>query len=122
MPQTGKSQQPARINGQIIIDQLTRNMELGQFEMGYSVLVPCIVSVYLHPTDYALLAGIQDLIKEDARRALAAQFAQWNACPPLFKRGKKTKLFRIAAMSGGSNSSPTAKTWSPPATSKSTPS
>jgi len=96
MPQTGKSQQPARINGQIIIDQLVRNMELGQFEMGYSVLVPCIFSVYLHPTDYALLAGIQDLIKDDARRALAAQLAQWNARPPLFKRGKKTKLYRSA--------------------------
>ncbi|HVN02829.1 MAG TPA: FHA domain-containing protein [Bryobacteraceae bacterium] len=96
MAQTGKSQQPARINGQIIIDQLVRNMELGQFEMGYSVLVPCIFSVYLHPDDYTRLASIQDLIKEDARRALAAQLAQWNARPPLFKRGKKTKLFRIA--------------------------
>ena len=34
--------QQARINGQIIINQLVHNMELGQFEMGYSVLVPCI--------------------------------------------------------------------------------
>ena len=86
----------ARINGQIIIDQLTRNMELGQFEMGYSVLVPCIFSIYLHPDDYARLANIQDLIKEDARRALAACLTQWNAKPPLFKRGKKNKLYRIA--------------------------
>jgi hypothetical protein len=88
--------QPARINGQIIIDQLVRNMELGQFEMGYSVLVPCIYSVYLHPDDYKRLASIQDLIKEDAGRALAAHLAQWNAKQPLFKRGKKQKLYRIA--------------------------
>jgi len=96
MAQTGKTQQPARISGQIIIDQLTRNMELGQFEMGYSVLVPCIFSIYLHPDDYTRLAGIQDLIKEDARRALAARLAQWNSKAPLFKRGKAHKLFRIA--------------------------
>ena len=96
MAQTGKTQQPARINGQIIIDQLTRNMELGQFEMGYSVLVPCIFSIYLHPDDYTRLAGIRDLIKEDARRALAGRLAQWNSKAPLFKRGKTHKLFRIA--------------------------
>jgi hypothetical protein len=96
MAQPGKSQPPARISGQIIIDQMARNMELGQFEMGYSVLVPCIFSVYLHPDDYTRLAGIQDLIREDARRALSARLAQWNAKPPLFKRGRKNKLFRIA--------------------------
>jgi FHA domain len=86
----------ARINGQIIIDQWVRNMELGQFEMGYSVLAPCIFSVYLHPEDYQRLANIQDLIKEDAARALAAHLTQWNRKQPLFKRGKKQKLYRIA--------------------------
>jgi len=95
MAQTGKNLQPARINGQVIIDQLIRNMELGQFEMGYSVLAPCIFSIYLHPDDYARLAGIHELIREDARRALAARLAEWNN-KPLFKRGKKQKLFRTA--------------------------
>jgi len=95
MAQTVKPQ-PARINGQIIIDQLARNMELGQFEMGYSVLVPCIFSIYLHPDDYQRLANIQDLIREDASRALAARLTEWNAKQPLFKRGKKQKLYRIA--------------------------
>jgi hypothetical protein len=96
MAQTGKTPQPARINGQMIIDQLVRNMELGQFEMGYSVLVPCIFSIYLHPSDYTRLAGIQDLIREDARRALSAQLTQWNRKASLFRRGKARKLFRIA--------------------------
>ena len=95
MAQTGKPPQ-ARINGQLIIDQLVRNMELGQFEMAYSVLAPCIFSVYLHPDDYKRLATIQDLIKEDAARALAAHLTQWNRKQPLFKRGKKQKLYRIA--------------------------
>ncbi len=96
MAQTGRTHQPARISGQTIIDQLVRNMELGQFEMGYSVLVPCVFSIYLHPDDFTRLAGIQDLIREDARRALTAQVAQWNAKPNLLKRSKTQKLCRIA--------------------------
>jgi len=70
-----------KITGQIIIDQLIRNMELGKFEMGYSTLLPCIFSLYLHPDDYTRLAGVFDLIKEDARRALAARVEQLNARP-----------------------------------------
>src|SRR5271166_3529565 len=91
--------QQARINGQIIIDQLVRNMELGQFEMGYSVLVPCIFSLYLHPEDYARLTGVFDLIREDARRALASRLEQWNAKPlglGVIRGGKQRKPYKIA--------------------------
>jgi len=95
MAQTGNPQQAARINGQLIIDQLIRNMELGEFEMGFSVLVPCIFSIYLHPADHTRLAGIQELIRDDARRALAARLSQWNS-KQLFRRGKKNKPYRIA--------------------------
>lgn len=77
--QTGEAQ--GRITGKVIIEQLLRNMELGQFEMGYSILVPCIFSLYLHPEDYARLTGVFDLIREDARRALMAQLEQWNSKP-----------------------------------------
>ena len=76
---TGEEQ--GRITGKIIIEQLLRNLELGQFEMGYSVLVPCIFSLYLHPDDYARLTGVFDLIREDARRALTQRLEQWNAKP-----------------------------------------
>lgn len=75
-----------RITGQIIIEQLLRNMELGQFEMGYSVLVPCIFSLYLNPEDYQRLTGVFELIREDARRALAGRLEQWNAKPLPFGR------------------------------------
>lgn len=70
-----------RISGRVIIEQLIRNMELGQFEMAYSILTPCIFSLYLHPDDYARLTGVFDLIREDARKALAARLAQLNGKP-----------------------------------------
>src|SRR5580698_5585723 len=71
-----------KISGQIISEQLIRNMELGEFEMGYSILAPCIFSLYLHPDDYTRLTGVFDLIREDARKAPGARLAQLNAKPP----------------------------------------
>src|SRR5215475_12752288 len=86
-----------RISGQIIIDELIRNMELGKLEMGYSVLLPCIFSVYLHPDDFKRLAAVQELVKEDARRALSDRLAAWNTKPSVFKRsGRIQKVYRIA--------------------------
>ena len=65
MPQSGA---PTRISGQTIIDELIRNMELGRLEMGYSILLPCIFSVYLHPDDYARLAPVS---RSSSRRCQA---------------------------------------------------
>ena len=70
-----------KISGRIIIEQLIRNMELGQFEMAYSILVPCIFSLYLHPDDYTRLTGVFELIREDARKALSGRLAELNAKP-----------------------------------------
>jgi hypothetical protein len=89
-------QAPARISGRIILEQIVRNVELGQFEMGYSILLPCIFSIYLHPQDYARLASVQDLIKEDARRALKARLAEWNRAPSLLGKRKPRKEYKIA--------------------------
>jgi len=88
-----------RISGQIIIEQLIRNMELGQFEMAYSTLVPCIFSLYLHPEDFARLTGVFDLIREDAKKALAGRLAQLNAKPlgiHAFRGAKNRKPYKIA--------------------------
>jgi hypothetical protein len=88
-----------KISGRIIIDQLIRNMELGQFEMGYSILAPCIFSLYLHPDDYTRLTGVFDLIRQDAKQALVARLAQLNAKPlglGALRGGKDRKPFRIA--------------------------
>jgi hypothetical protein len=75
-------------------------MELGQFEMNYSVLLPCIFSLYLNPDDYARLAGVLDLIAEDAKRTLCARVAEWNAKPSLLslkRRSGQTKEYKIAS-------------------------
>jgi hypothetical protein len=71
-------------------------MELGRLELGYSILLPCFFSVYLHPDDYNRLIGVQDLIKEDARRALTDRMAEWNKKGALFRRGGVRKQYRIA--------------------------
>src|SRR6516162_9458541 len=96
MAHSGTVQPLPRISGQIIINELIRNMELGRLELGYSVLVPCVFSVYLHPDDFARIAAVQEIFKEDARRALSARLAEWNARPPLFRRGGPRKTYRIA--------------------------
>src|SRR5580698_7923183 len=87
-----------KISGRIIIEQLIRNMELGQFEMGYSILTPCIFSLYLHPDDYTRLTGVFDLIRQDAKQALVARLAQLNARPLGFalRGAKDRKPYKIA--------------------------
>ena len=96
MAQSGTGQPLPRISGQIIINELIRNMELGRLELGYSILVPCIFSVYLHPDDYTRVTSVQDLIKEDAKRALTARMAEWNAKSGLLRRNAPRKTYRIA--------------------------
>jgi len=89
-----------RLNGPVIIGELIRNMELGQFELNYSVLLPCIFSLYLHPDDYARLSGVLHLIVEDARRTLCARVTQLNAKPArlsLKRRSRPAKEFKIAS-------------------------
>jgi pSer/pThr/pTyr-binding forkhead associated (FHA) protein len=96
MGQSGTKVPRTRISGQTIIDELTRNVELGRLEMAYSILLPCVFSVYLHPDDYNRLAGVQDLIKDDARRALTARMAEWNGKGGFLRRGVKRRVYRIA--------------------------
>jgi hypothetical protein len=96
MAQSGTKLPQTRISGQTILDELIRNMELGRLELGYSVLLPCLFSVYLHPDDYQRLIGVQELIKEDARRTLSARMAAWNKKGGLFRRGASSKQYRIA--------------------------
>jgi len=96
MAQSGTVQPLPRISGQIIIYELIRNMELGRLELGYSILVPCIFSVYLHPDDYVRVTSVQDLIEEDAKRALTARLAEWNAKAGLLRRNAARKTYRTA--------------------------
>lgn len=87
-----------RLSGSVIINELLRNMELGAFEMAFSTLLPCVFGVYLHPDDHARLAGVFDLIADDAKRALGSRVAQLNKKQSAFGRKKKpAKEYRIAA-------------------------
>jgi hypothetical protein len=93
---SGINQPLTRISGQVIIDELIRNMETGRLEMGFSILLPCVFSIYLHPDDYTRVAPVRELLREDARRALSARMAEWNRDKPIFKRGGAHKEYRIA--------------------------
>ena len=86
-----------RISGQTIINELVRNMELGRLELGYSILVPCIFSIYLHPDDYARVLNVQEIVQEDAKRALTARLEEWNTKGVLRRRNTPRKTYRIAA-------------------------
>ncbi len=69
----------AKFSGNIVISELIRNMELGQFEMAYTVLLPCVFTVYLNPEDHASLSGVFALIADDAKRALRDRVAELNS-------------------------------------------
>lgn len=68
-----------KLSGQTVVGELMRNMELGRFELAYSVLFPCVFSVYLHPEDHARLSGVFALVTDDARRALRARVSEFNS-------------------------------------------
>ncbi len=67
-----------KLSGQSVIGELLRNMELGRFDLAYSVLLPCVFSVYLNPEDHARLSGVFGLIADDARKALRNRVTQLN--------------------------------------------
>jgi FHA domain len=87
-----------KLSGQTIIDELIRNTELGQFELTYTVLLPCVFSVYLNPEDHARLTGVFHLIAEDAHRALRGHVAGLNAKPrKRWRSGANSKEYKIAS-------------------------
>ncbi len=100
MTQRGLLQPRVNLGGKTIIDQVLRNAEAGQFELGYTILVPCIFNLYLHPSDYQRLSGIFSHIRDDARRALQDRIAQWNNPVArgikLRPRRTETKEYKIA--------------------------
>ncbi len=78
-----------QITGDDIISEMIRNADAGCFKVRYTVLVPCIFNVYLHPRDHELIQPIVDLIREEAVRALQEHLSRLNkpgAAFPLAKR------------------------------------
>src|SRR5262245_1263646 len=74
-------------------------MDLGRFELAYTVLLPCVFHVYLNPEDHARLRGVAELIIDDASRALRSRVAELNRRAPrsvLRRSGHFKKEFKIA--------------------------
>jgi hypothetical protein len=68
----------SQITGDDIISELIRNADAGWFKVRYTILVPCIFNVYMHPRDYELIQPIADLIREEAVRALKEHLSELN--------------------------------------------
>jgi hypothetical protein len=87
-----------KLNGKLIASEMMRNMELGRFEMAYTILLPCVFTIYLNPEDSATLAGVYSLIADDARRALRARVAALNSAPKMLglrRNAKPPKEYKI---------------------------
>jgi hypothetical protein len=67
-----------QMTGDDIISELIRNADAGWFKVRYTILVPCIFNVYLHPRDYELIQPVADLIREEAVRALKEHLSDLN--------------------------------------------
>ena len=96
----GQKLSEPKLSGNVIIGELIRNMELGRFEMTYTVLLPCVFTIYLNPEDHGTLSGVFDLIIEDAKRALRSRVAQFNTNSTVVfgvrRRSKRSKEYKIA--------------------------
>jgi hypothetical protein len=68
----------SKITGDDIISELIRNADAGWFKLRYTILVPCIFNVYLHPRDYELIQPIALLIQEEAVHALKDHLSDLN--------------------------------------------
>ena len=100
MAQPEQAPGESKFSGQTIIGELLRNMDLGRFELAYSILLPCVFRVYLHPEDHARLQGVMDLIVEDASRALRSRVTELNrrgGNGVLRRSAKAFKEFKIAS-------------------------
>ena len=81
-----------QITGDDIISELIRNADAGRFKVRYTILVPCIFNVYLHPRDYELIQPIAELIREEAVRALKERLSDLNKSRTARPFGKRFGL------------------------------
>ena len=88
--QNPKGSEP-KLSGSVIIGELLRNMEVGRFEMAYTVLLPCVFTVYLNPEDHAALSGVFEHVIEDAKRALRARVTEFNTQRASFLKRRESE-------------------------------
>ena len=79
----------SQITGDDIIAELIRNVDVGVFKVRYTVLVPCRFNVYLHEQDFDLIRPVADVVRREAKQALAEHLASLNKArvqPQFIKR------------------------------------
>lgn len=66
------------LTGDDIIAELIRNINVGSFKIGHTVLLPCRFNVYLHQQDFELISPIAGLVRREAKQALNEHLGRLN--------------------------------------------
>lgn len=77
-----------QITGDDLITELIRNIDAGLFKVGQTILLPCRFNVYLHADDLALITPVAQVVRGEAKQALAEHLRRLNQVrvPPLLVR------------------------------------
>lgn len=77
------------LTGDDIISELIRNVDIGLFKVGHTVLLPCRFNVYLHEKDFDLIHPIAQVVRREAKQALTEHRDRLNKArlqPAFMKR------------------------------------
>jgi len=88
---------PSALTGDDIIFELIRNVDVGLFKVGHTVLVPCRFNVYLHEQDFDLIHPIAQVVRREAKQALTEHLDRLNKTRPQPGFMKKLGLANSAA-------------------------
>ena len=70
------------LTGDDIISELIRNVEVGLFKVGRTVLLPCRFNVYLHEQDFDLIHPVAQVVRREAKQALTEHLDRLNKTRP----------------------------------------
>src|SRR4051812_22039661 len=70
------------LTGDDIISELIRNVEVGLFKVGHTVLLPCRFNVYLHEQDFDLIHPVAQVVRREAKQALTEHLDRLNKARP----------------------------------------
>jgi FHA domain len=72
----------SQVTGDDIISELIRNVDVGLFKVGRTVLLPCRFNVYFHQQDFDLIHPIAHVIRREAKQALTEHLDRLNKVRP----------------------------------------
>jgi hypothetical protein len=80
------------LTGDDIITELIRNIDIGLFKVGHTVLLPCRFNVYLHEQDFELIQPIAGVVRREAKQALNEHLERLNKARQELGFMKKLRL------------------------------